>query len=475
MLKKRNDIDKIIHPETLAIYGVSPKGGLGNLLMQGLIELKFPKIYPIHPRESEIIGTKAYPDLSSIDDDIDLIIVAVHPKNVKQIIKDAVEKKVKGAVLFSAGFREIGEDGKRLEDEVINIAKEGGLRIIGPNCMGIYCPESKLSFFPSLPPEKGNTAFISQSGSLSTLICLNSMLKGIQFSKIISIGNCADLGINDFLEYLGSDDDTEIIGFYLEGLKNGKEFIELAKEISKFKPIIMWKVGKTKAGAKAASSHTGSLCGDFKVWDDVMDQAGIIRVNNLDQLIEHFGMFQNPNLPRGKKVAIISGPGGPAVSCADACELAGLKLAELSDKTKQNILNIIPEFGTSIKNPIDLGLQVSFLPKLENNVVELVGLDKNVDMLMIYLSILKKDQLKGLLKIQDKIKKPIALVTAFEINISTKQVGFQNYFLPLKPKYVPKYLRKMYEKGISVHSNEQNAAKALHNLMKYSKFKKKWE
>ncbi|TFF86090.1 MAG: hypothetical protein EU551_02630 [Promethearchaeota archaeon] len=473
MLKKRNDIEAILHPETVAIYGASPKGGLGNLLVQGLIELEFPKIYPIHPRESEIVGLKAYPNLKSINNQIDLIIVAVNPKNVKQIIEDAVEKGVKGVVLFTAGFREVGEEGKQLEDEVVSIAKKGGIRIIGPNCMGIYCPESKLSFFPAMPKEKGNITFISQSGSLSTLICLNAMLRGLNFSKIISVGNCADLGVNDFLEYSGTDEDTKIIGFYLEGLKNGRKFVELAKEISKIKPIIVWKVGKTKAGMKAATSHTGSLCGDFTVWDNMFEQAGILKVDNLDQLIEHFGLFQNPILPKGNKVAVISGPGGPAVSCADACELNGLVLPELTDITKQKIQKIIPEFGTSVKNPIDLGLQVSFLPNIENSVIEHVGQDENIDMLMVYLSILKKDQVKGVIKIQDKIKKPIALITAFDVNISTKQVGFQNYFIPLKPKRVPKYLRMMFEKGISIHANEQYAARALANLLKYSKFLKK--
>ena len=470
MIRKRKDIDKILHPESLAIYGVSPKGGSGNLLLQGLIELEFPKIYPIHPKESKIFEIDAYPDLNSIDDSIDLIIVAVNKNRVKKIVQDAVEKKVKGMVIFSAGFREIGPEGKKLEEEIVKIANDGGMRIIGPNCMGIYCPESKLSFFPALPSEVGNTAFISQSGSLSTLLCLNSMLKGINFSKIISVGNCADLKINDFLEYLGNDQETKVIGFYLEGLKEGKRFVELSKEISKQKPIIVWKVGQTQSGVKAAYSHTGSLCGNSKVWDDIFDQAGLIRVNNINQLIEHFGMFQNPFLPKGNKVAITSGPGGPAVSTADACELEGLELAELTDETKLRIHEIIPKFGTSVKNPIDLGIQISFQPKIENRVIELAGLDKNVDMLIVYLSFFKKDLVKGLIKIQEKIRKPLAIISAFDVSISTKDFGFQNYFLPIKPKRIPKYLKKMNNIGISFHRTEQSAAKALANLLKYSRF-----
>ncbi|MHA1229683.1 MAG: acetate--CoA ligase family protein [Candidatus Helarchaeota archaeon] len=473
MINERPDIDKILHPRGVALYGASPKGGLGNLLMQGLIELGFPNIYPIHPKVSEILGLKAYHNINEINDPVDLVIVAVQPKNVRSIILDAIIKKVKGIVLFTAGFREIGESGKKYEKEIVKLAKDNGIRIIGPNCMGIYCPESKLSFFPSLPSEKGATAFVSQSGSLSTLVILNSMLKGINFSKVISVGNCADLDFIDFLEYLANDSETKVIGCYLEGIDRAKEFINLAREITKKKPVIVWKVGKTEGGLKAAKSHTGSIGGNFRIWNHIFNQAGLIQVNNLNQLIEHFGLLQNPSLPKGNRVVIISGPGGPAVSSADACELEGLKLAELTQETKDKLKEILPEFGTGVNNPVDLGLNIAFQPELEHIACEIAGSDPNVDMLLIYISVLKRIQVKNFIKIQNKIKKPIALVTAFDVSISFKEYTVKDYFRPLSPSKVPKYLKQLYSNGISLHISEQNAAKALSNLLRYAKYLKK--
>ncbi|MHA1271234.1 MAG: acetate--CoA ligase family protein [Candidatus Helarchaeota archaeon] len=468
MIKKRDDIQAILYPRGVAIYGASPKGGLGNLLTQGLIELNFPHIYPIHSKVDHLLGLKAYPNLKSIDDPVDLIIVAVHPKRVKEIIYDAVEKKVKGIVLFTAGYREIGEKNK--EEELVEIARKGGVRIIGPNCMGIYCPESKLSFFPSFPSKIGNIAFISQSGSLSTLLIFLSMLRGIHFSKVVSIGNCADLKLNDFLEYFANDDQTKVIGCYLEGLNEGKRFVELVREISRKKPIILWKVGRTSGGIRAASSHTGSLCGNIKVWDTIFDQVGLIKVNNVYELIEHFGMFQNPTFPKGNKVVIISGPGGPAVSSADACELEGLELAQLSEDTKNKLREILPEFGTGVNNPVDLGLNIAFQPELEYIATEIAGSDPNVDMLLIYISVLKRIQVKNFIKVKNKIKKPIALVITFDVSTSFKDYTVKDYFQPISPKKAPKYLSDLYKNGISIYSSEQNAARALVNLLKYSKF-----
>ncbi|MHA1311696.1 MAG: acetate--CoA ligase family protein [Candidatus Helarchaeota archaeon] len=473
MIKKRDDIEEIFHPKGVALYGASPKGGLGNLLIMGLIELGFPNIYPIHPKVDEILGLKAYPNIKQVEGDIDLVIIAVHPRHVKKILYDCIEKKVKGVILFTSGFREIGEKGRNFENEIIQIARNGGIRIIGPNCMGIYCPESRLSFFPSLPLEKGNIAFVSQSGSLSTLVIMSSMLRGIYFSKVISIGNCADLNFNDFLEYFANDENTKVIGCYLEGIENGKEFIKLTKEISRKKPIIMWKVGLTNAGKKAANSHTGSLAGNSLLWEHIFQQTGMIKVHNINQLIEHFGMFQNPVLPKGNKVVVISGPGGPAVSSADACELAGLELAKLSNETKIKLKEILPEFGTGVNNPVDLGLNIAFQPELEYLACEIAGADKNVDMVLIYISVLKKIQIKNFIKVQNKIKKPIALVTTFDISASFKDYSVKDYFQPISPKKAPNYVRKLYNNGISLHNSEQNAALALSNLLKYSKFLRK--
>ncbi|MFX0073422.1 MAG: CoA-binding protein, partial [Candidatus Hermodarchaeota archaeon] len=279
-----SEIDEIIHPDTLAIYGVSRKGGLGNVLLQSFIDQEFPNIYIVNPRitesNAEIMGIPVFTDLKSIGEPIDLVICSTHPKFVRDIVVECGENGVKGVIIFSSGFGEKNEDGKKAEEELLKIARKYQMRLIGPNCMGFYCPSSKLSFFPSLPTQSGPVGFISQSGSIANLMGFLAMLKGIYFSKAISYGNGIDLDYNDFLEYLGDDPDTKVIACYMEGVKDGRRFINLVKKIKK--PIIIWKVGITPSGKKAAQSHTGSLSGNNKLWDEIFNQYGVIRVNNLE-------------------------------------------------------------------------------------------------------------------------------------------------------------------------------------------------
>jgi acyl-CoA synthetase (NDP forming) len=298
------------------------------------------------------------------------------------------------------------------------------------------------------------------------------MLKGIHFSTAISYVNGIDLNFNDFLEYLGEDPDTKIIACYMEGLDDGKRFIKLVKKIKK--PIIVWKAGVTPAGSKAAQSHTGSICGNNELWNNVFDQYGIIRVYNLEEMMSMIQTFINPMPVKNCRVAILSGPGGPAVSSADACVMNNLKLADMTDETKLRLQEVIPEFGSSISNPIDLSLQVQFDPMLEKNAYEVVGMDPNVDMMLIYLSMLNP-RYKDLIKLQDKISKPIALVSAINPNVSPDSFSdiIKRSFIHIRAKKVPKIISDLNKKGISLHPNEHLAAKALYNIYKfYNKSKK---
>ena len=210
-----SEIDDIFHSRSLAIYGVSRKGGLGNILLQGFIDQEFPKIFIVNPRITEpnveIMGIPVFSDLKSIGEPIDLVICSTHPKFVRDIIIECGENGVKAVIIFTAGFGEKNEEGKKAEIELLKIARKYQMRLIGPNCMGLYCPSSKLSFFPALPTESGSLGFISQSGSIANIMAFISMLKGIYFSKAISYGNGIDLNYNDFLEYLGDDPNTKII------------------------------------------------------------------------------------------------------------------------------------------------------------------------------------------------------------------------------------------------------------------------
>ncbi|MFX1573562.1 MAG: CoA-binding protein [Promethearchaeota archaeon] len=471
-----SEIDDIFHSRSLAIYGVSRKGGLGNVLLQGFIDQEFPKIFIVNPKITEanvkIMGIPVFSDLKSIGEPIDLVICSTHPKFVQDIIIECGENGVKAIIIFTAGFGEKNEEGKKAEKKLLKIARKYQMRLIGPNCMGLYCPSSKLSFFPALPTESGSLGLISQSGSIANLMAFISMLKGIYFSKAISYGNGIDLGFNDFLEYLGDDPNTNIIACYMEGVNDGRRFIELIKKINK--PIIIWKAGVTPAGSKAAQSHTGSICGNNKLWDNVFDQYGIIRVYNLEEMISMIQAFINPIPVRDCRVAILSGPGGPAVSSADACEMNSLKLAELTDETKLKLHELLPEFGSSISNPIDLSLQVQFDPIMEKNTYEVVGMDTNVDMMLIWLSMLNP-RYKDLIKLQDKISKPIAIVSAIDVNVSPDYFSstIKRSFISITTKKVPIIIKNLNQKGISIHPNENLAAKALYNIYQfYNKSKK---
>ncbi|MFB0561903.1 MAG: acetate--CoA ligase family protein [Candidatus Lokiarchaeia archaeon] len=462
-------IDALFNPRSIAVFGVSGKRiRLGNFLLQNFMDIGFDRtLYPICTDEEMILGLKSYPSLKDIDGPVDLIVISVHPDKVPQIIEEAVEKGVKGAIIFTSGYREKDEEGRQREQEIVNIAKKGDLRIIGPNCMGFYCPSTKLSFFSGLSKESGPVAFISQSGSISNIVAFAGDINGLGFSKMISLGNSCDLNTNDFLEYLGDDPHTSVIACYLEGIKNGQRFLRLAKQISRKKPIIIWKVGSTESGAKAAGSHTGSISGNKEIWDAVFKQAGLIRAENLSELFGRMGAFINPYLPKGDRVAVISAPGGPAVSTADACEQAGLKLAELSEKTKEKLSEIIPDLGTSVSNPVDIGLIVAFDKNIYPRCTEIVGQDENVDMILIFHFVIDKENAEKLIEAQNKIRKPMAIATNID---QLKGKHFGQLSKTMDAEEMPKILRRLYESGISMHSTEQDAAKTLMALLKYREF-----
>jgi acetyl-CoA synthetase (ADP-forming) len=470
-----SEIDEIFRPQSVAVVGVSDKvNRLGNLLLYSFVEIGFEgKLYPINPKEKTIMGFKSYPSVRDVEGPVDLVIVSVHPDRVFEVIDECVAKGVKAIVIFSAGFSEQGEEGRKKEIELVEKARAGGVRIIGPNCMGLYSPSSKISFFPGMPKEPGSVAFLSQSGSLTNMVGFFSGVKGLRFSKMVSIGNASDLNVNDFLEYLGNDPETKVIVCYIEGVEDGRRFLKLVKDISKKKPILIWKAGETEGGIRGVSSHTGSLSGSREIWDAVIKQAGLIKIENLLELTGFITAFQNPYLPNGNRVVVMSGPGGPAVSTADACEKAGLKLARLSEESKKKLSEIIPEFGTSASNPVDLGLTSSFDVTMYPKVTEICGMDENVDMLVEFSPILRKEIIEGLIEAQKKVRKPIALISSVEY--AMMDTPFSKLFGVIRGEELIEHILKMYDSGISMHSTEQEAAKALMALLNYKKYLEKAE
>jgi len=374
-------IDDLYHPRSVAIVGL-PRGlKTGKLFLLALLDQQFPgTIYAVHPSASEIDGIQAYSTVSAIPGPVDLAIVLVPHQHALDVVKDCTDKGVKGAVLFTAGYKETGtEEGKRLEAELVRIAHAKGMRLIGPNGMGLYCPASGLSFFPQLSRESGRVGLISHSGSLSNILGRMSPDLGFGFSKAVSLGNECDLSVADFLVYLGNDTETKVISAYLEGIRDGERFKDALRDASMEKPVIVWKMGLTPEGSAAAGSHTGALAGSSDIWNGVVHQTGAIQVAGFEEWVD--AMMCLAMLPSdiGNRLAIISGPGGLAVSATEACGREGLSLADLSPRTISALGAFVPPTGTSLKNPVDVGMSASLEIDIYIKTARLVAEDPGVD------------------------------------------------------------------------------------------------
>ncbi len=375
-----SELHPLFHPKAVALIGASSSAGkVGRMFMERFVEAGFQKLYPVNPRETEILGVKAYPAVRDIPEPIDLALILAPPKAVKGAVQECAACGVKGIVVITGNIGD-GEEDVR---EAVQIAREAGSRIIGPNCLGIYCPSSRLPFPMRPSMESGSVGVISQSGSFADLLTLIASKNGVRFSKAVSCGNECDLNAVDFLEYLGNDPDTEMIVAYLEGIKDGRRFYRLAKDISKSKAIIVWKCGATTAGSKAAASHTGARTGSREIWNDALKGAGMITVKSLEEALDCLYALHYQPLPRGKRVAIVTGPGGPAVGTVDACIDLGLEIAQISSDAKEKLGRIIPASGTSVENPVDLSIAAIILPHMYAEVIKVLEQDENVDMLLI--------------------------------------------------------------------------------------------
>ena len=378
-------LDSIFHPRSVAVVGV-PRGlKTGKLFLMALQDQDFRgKIYPVNPAADYIDGLKAYPTVSAIPDPVDLAIILVPENGGREAVADCSAKGVKGAILFTSGYKETGtEEGKKREEELVRIARSAGMRLIGPNCMGIYAPASGLSFFPGLSKKPGPIGIVSNSGSLANILCRMAPQKGLYFSKAVSLGNECDLTSTDFLAYLGSDPETKVIGSYLEGIGDGIAFLRNVREISRHKPVVVWKVGLTPEGSRAAASHTGAMAGAAGLWQGIVNQSGAIPVVGFECWVD--ALMGCSMLPPalGDRIAIISGPGGLAVSAAEACGREGLKLAQLADETTAELKRIVPPTGTSLRNPVDVGLTASLEMDIYIESAKVVAADTGVDAVLV--------------------------------------------------------------------------------------------
>ncbi len=379
-------LENLFTPKAVAVVGASSKPGkVGNALLKNLIEHGFKgPIYPINPKADQIEGLKCLPDIPSLPDGVDLAVIIIPAKGVPAAIEQCGAKGIGAAIVISAGFKEVGEAGKDLEKRLFNAAMTSGVRILGPNCLGLINANYGMdASFAAAFPEPGDIAVLSQSGALCTAILDWATRNHIGFSKLISIGNKTDIDEEVIIEALGEDPETKVILGYLEDIHNGPHFMRTAERVTKSKPIILIKAGNTVAGAAAASSHTGSMAGARMAYECAFRTSGILQAASLEALFDYAQAFSYQPLPKGNRVAVVTNAGGPGIMAADAIENAGLTFAKPSEETQEKLRSFLPA-AANVHNPVDI-LGDAAAP-VYGKAVETVLADEGVDSLVVLLT-----------------------------------------------------------------------------------------
>ena len=404
----QNVLDKIMKPKSIAVVGASTKPKtIGSEIMQRLRDYKFNgNIYPVNPKGGMIEGFQAYSSIAEIPGEVDLAIIVVNAKFVLDTIDQCNAKGIKGLCIITAGFKETGKEGAEMEKQLLAKVQEYGMRCVGPNCLGVLNTNPEImmdgTFAESLPV-RGDIGFVSQSGALGGGIL--NILKDLNlgFAQFVSIGNQADVNAETMLEYWENDDDVKQILLYMESIQNPANFRKLATRITKKKPILALKAGRSAAGASAASSHTGSLAGADKAAAALLNQSGVIREFSLKNLFANAKAFSNCPIPKGNRVAIITNSGGPGIMATDAICESGMEMAKITDETKDKLRSFLPS-AASVKNPIDM---IASAPiEHYTQTLETVIADENVDMIMViylpFLGLKDIDVAKALMEIKAK-------------------------------------------------------------------------
>ncbi|HHN81684.1 MAG TPA: acetyl-CoA synthetase, partial [Methanomicrobia archaeon] len=331
---------------------------------------------PVNPHEKKVGGIKAYPTVSDIEGPVDLALIAIPSAGVRNVLEHCGEKGVLSAVVITAGYSEIGNRGP--EQDIVDVAKSYGIRLIGPNTVGIANNDNALNATFLMDSKQGHIAFLSQSGALGAAIIYKTVYEHLGFSKFVSLGNMADIDFCDMLNYLEHDDATKSVALYMEGVRDGKSFIESARRCSLKKPVIALKSGISGAGARATASHTGSLAGNDRIYDAAFEQAGVIRAPNIDRLLDAAKVFSQPCM-NGNNVAIITNAGGPGILAADECERVGLAVGQLSQALQENLRALLPSYA-SVNNPIDTIAQAGHREYFES--IKALQNDKSIDAIL---------------------------------------------------------------------------------------------
>ncbi len=467
----------IFYPKSQAVIGASadPRK-FGGRFLRALLSFGYSgKVYPVNPQESQILGLKTYSRVGDIPESVEFATITVPAQAVPGVVEECLAKGIKAVQILTAGFREISEEGQKLEDQLTKIAARG-IRIVGPNCFGVYCPAGGLTILPGeeFSRESGPVAFISQSGGHAARVPRRANGWGIRFSKLISYGNACDVNEADLLEYLYQDPETKVITGYLEGVRDGPRFFKLLQEVSQTKPVILWKGGLSQSGARAVQSHTGSLGGEEAVWDAFFQQSGAIRVSSLEELLDTVLAFLYLAPHRGRRVGVVGGGGAISVAASDACERAGLLVPLFSTELQKKLAAIVPPVGSSARNPVDVGSPFP-APSMLKAVLETVLTDSSVDTIIID-EIEMSASSPGMktwekqdgrnpeelaripVEVKKRFGKPIVMVLPVEA-MGADAVEFEG----ARRSVCDYYLRE----GIPVYLTLERASKALANLVGY--------
>ncbi len=464
------ELDAIFAPQSVAVIGASTSAGkVGHDIFANILRGGYTgTLYPVNPNAKSILSVRAYPSVKEIPDQVDLAMLILAPRLALEAVKEAAAKGVKGIVIVSAGFREVGDQGAAIENQIISICKEAGIRLVGPNCLGVInpLPEIRLNAsFSARMPAPGKISFISQSGALCTAVLDFAADRDFGFSKFISIGNKADVDELDLLRYLHADPNTEVIMIYLEELRRGAEFVQTVKEITsgyRRTPVLVIKSGRTMAGAQAAASHTGALAGSEAVYDAIFKQTGIIRAESIHELFDFASAFSykeesglgklRRKVPRGNRVAIITNAGGPGIVATDMTVSSGLRLARFKSETIEALDSHLPDTA-NLDNPVDVIGDAS--QDRYENALSTVIKDEGVDGALVILTPQSMTNALGtaeaIVRVAMDSQKPILCSFMGIIDVSAGV------------KYLQQY-------GYPVFRFPENAAKAFAALYQYSQW-----
>ncbi len=473
---------QIMHPRSIAFWGASNDPmAMGTVQLSQLLAMGFEgPVYPIHPREEEISGLKAYHHVKDVPGPVDLAVFVIPTRVVPEILEECGHAGITRAIIVSAGFGEMGAEGKGLQDRIVEIARTYGITFLGPNCIGVVNPRQKLN--TTFYPYQAGTGYIgmaSQSGSFITQMFVHLEKFGLGFSQGMSVGNEAVTDIVDCVEYLGQCPDTTVISLYIEAIRRGRDFVRVAREVSKTKPIVAYYVGGSNAGSRAGLSHTGALAGPDRLYDGIFKQSGIIRAYSIEELFDFCYVLGSQPLPRGDRLAVLTHSGGPGAAASDSADRSGMKLVDFSPETVEALKPLVPHTA-SIANPVDLTFARNYSDYMETLPRILLG-DDGVDSLFIYCLMPHERVIRSVIDgmVDDPgqaesmaveyIKTQCAAAAALSSAYGKPVVG-GTFCTRSEP-----FVRELQDRGFPCLPSPERAVKAMAALARYASYRRSFE